>query len=103
MFSFTMIIKYRTVYSKKRGDSRLESVYRILARRHLLCTPEKPSAAQAAPRPSLSLRHVPDVSKRTRWVEPLASFDKTGHFKWNDDLVAELEKLAKLPTRREPW
>ena len=40
---------------------------------------------------------VPDVSKRTRWVEPLASFDKTGHFKWNDDLVAELEKLGKAP------
>ena len=39
----------------------------------------------------------PDVSKRTRWVEPLASFDKTGHFKWNDDLVAELEKLGKAP------
>ena len=39
----------------------------------------------------------PDVSKRTRWVEPLASFDKTGHFKWNDDLVAELDKLGKAP------
>ena len=37
------------------------------------------------------------MSKRTRWVEPLASFDKTGHFKWNDDLVAELEKLGKAP------
>ena len=39
----------------------------------------------------------PDVSKRTRWVEPLASFDKAGHFKWNDKLVAELDKLGKAP------
>ena len=43
----------------------------------------------------------PDVSKRTRWVEPLASFDKTGHFKWNDDLVAELDKHStKAPINK---
>ena len=33
---------------------------------------------------------------------PLTSFDKTGHFKWNDDLVAELENSAKHRTRRKP-
>ena len=39
----------------------------------------------------------PDVSNRTRWVDPLASFDKEGIFKWNDDLVSKLEKLCKKP------
>ena len=39
----------------------------------------------------------PDVSNRTRWVDPLASFDKEGSFKWNDDLVSKLEKLCKKP------
>ena len=40
----------------------------------------------------------PDVSKRTRWVEPLASFDKIGQFKWNEALVAELDGGKNLRT-----
>ena len=39
----------------------------------------------------------PDVSKRTRWVEPLASFDKDGVFEWDTDLFTRLENLSKPP------
>ena len=40
---------------------------------------------------------APDVSKRTRWVEPLASFDKDGVFEWDTDLFTRLENLSKPP------
>ena len=37
----------------------------------------------------------PDVSKRTRWLDPLASFDETGAFEWNKELYSQLENLCK--------
>ena len=44
----------------------------------------------------------PDVSNRTRWVEPLASFDKNGAFKWDKDLFSMLETLSKTPSSSGP-
>ena len=35
------------------------------------------------------------VSKRTRWIDPLASIDETGSFEWNKELYSELENLSK--------
>ena len=37
----------------------------------------------------------PDVSKRTRWIDPLASIDETGSFEWNKELYSKLENLSK--------
>ena len=36
----------------------------------------------------------PDVSKRSRCVAPLASFDKTGRLVWNTDLVRQIRTFA---------
>ena len=36
----------------------------------------------------------PDVSKRTRCVTPLASFDKEGKMSWNTELVTKIKMLA---------
>ena len=39
----------------------------------------------------------PDVSKRTRWLDPLASIDEAGSFElaWNKELYTKLENLSK--------
>ena len=37
----------------------------------------------------------PDVSKRTRWLDPLASIDEAGSFEWNKELHTKLESLSK--------
>ena len=37
----------------------------------------------------------PDVSKRTRWIDPLASIDEAGSFEWNKELYSKLENLGK--------
>ena len=44
----------------------------------------------------------PDMSKRTRWVEPLASFDEKGAFTWLEDLTSELDSLCKGPAPSGP-
>ena len=43
----------------------LRRALRVFSSRHLLCTPEKPRAAQAAPRPSLSLVDPPPSPSST--------------------------------------
>lgn len=36
-----------------------------------------------------------DMTKRSRPMEPLASFDKEGKLTWNEKLVKSIEELAK--------
>ena len=40
----------------------------------------------------------PDLSKRGRCMEPLASFDDVGTLIWNDSLVEKMEALCERPT-----
>ena len=36
----------------------------------------------------------PDLSKRSKCVAPLASFDKEGKLSWNTEMVEKIKKLA---------
>ena len=38
---------------------------------------------------------LPDLSKRSKNIEPIASFNEEGDLKWNDELVKEIKALTK--------
>ena len=38
---------------------------------------------------------VPDLSKRSRCITPIAEFDEGGELKWNDALVKDIKALTQ--------
>ena len=38
---------------------------------------------------------VPDLSKRSKAIDPIANFNENGDLKWNDELVKEIKIFAQ--------
>ena len=42
---------------------------------------------------------MPDLSKRSKAIDPIANFNENGDLKWNDELVKEIKTFAQ---RKKP-